>query len=199
MIPEIDSLDPKKVDRVVLCSGKVYYDRWRSVARKAEDTAIVRIEQLYPFPEDDLAEVLAPYKNLGHRLVPGRADEPGRLVLQPGIHASKSSPRTRRASISSMPAAKAPLLRLAATPDAAEQQEKLLQDAFTVNAYALKKPNLAETHTMAIEIKAPTFPESVADGTVATWAQEAGRSSQARRTDRRHRDRQGGHRGSRRG
>ena len=32
---------------------------------------------------------------------------------------------------------------------------------------------------MAIEIKAPTFPESVADGTVATWHKETGRSRQA--------------------
>ena len=61
VIPEIDSLDPKKVDRVVLCSGKVYYDLLeKRRAEGREDTAIVRIEQLYPFPEDDLAEVLAP-------------------------------------------------------------------------------------------------------------------------------------------
>ena len=67
VIPEIDSLDPKKVDRVVLCSGKVYYDLLeKRRAEGREDTAIVRIEQLYPFPEDDLAEVLAPYKNLKH-------------------------------------------------------------------------------------------------------------------------------------
>ncbi|MGA4815189.1 hypothetical protein ACPA9J_07330 [Pseudomonas aeruginosa] len=44
----------------VLCSGKVYYDLLeKRRAEGREDTAIVRIEQLYPFPEDDLAEVLA--------------------------------------------------------------------------------------------------------------------------------------------
>lgn len=49
VIPEIDSLDPKKVDRVVLCSGKVYYDLLeKRRAEGREDTAIVRIEQLYP-------------------------------------------------------------------------------------------------------------------------------------------------------
>ena len=91
VIPEIDALDPKKVERVVLCSGKVYYDLLEK--RRAEgrdDIAIVRIEQLYPFPEDDLKEVLAPYTNAQTcRLVSGRADEPGCLVLQPAPHASQ--------------------------------------------------------------------------------------------------------------
>ncbi|OHC29104.1 MAG: 2-oxoglutarate dehydrogenase E1 component, partial [Pseudomonadales bacterium RIFCSPHIGHO2_02_FULL_60_43] len=65
VIPEIDAIDPKKVERLILCSGKVYYDlleKRRNEGR--EDIAIVRIEQLYPFPEDDLAEAIAPYKNL---------------------------------------------------------------------------------------------------------------------------------------
>ncbi|TVP92282.1 MAG: 2-oxoglutarate dehydrogenase E1 component [Pseudomonadaceae bacterium] len=65
VMPEYDELDAKKVDRVVMCSGKVYYDLLEK--RRNEElnnVAIVRIEQLYPFPEEDLAEVLAPYKNL---------------------------------------------------------------------------------------------------------------------------------------
>ncbi|MFJ4197965.1 2-oxoglutarate dehydrogenase E1 component, partial [Pseudomonas sp. NPDC089534] len=67
VIPEIDALDPKKVERVVLCSGKVYYDLLeKRRAEGREDIAIVRIEQLYPFPEDDLKEVLAPYTNVKH-------------------------------------------------------------------------------------------------------------------------------------
>jgi 2-oxoglutarate dehydrogenase E1 component len=67
VLPEVDSLDPKKVDRLVLCSGKVYYDLLeKRRAEGREDTAIVRIEQLYPFPEEELAEIMAPYKNLKH-------------------------------------------------------------------------------------------------------------------------------------
>jgi 2-oxoglutarate decarboxylase len=52
--------DPAKVRRVVLCSGKIYYDL---VAERAasgrEDVAIVRVEQLYPLPGDEIAAELA--------------------------------------------------------------------------------------------------------------------------------------------
>ncbi|HTQ98934.1 MAG TPA: 2-oxoglutarate dehydrogenase E1 component [Candidatus Acidoferrum sp.] len=65
VLGETDALKPKSVKRLILCSGKVYYDlRARRRDRKLEDTAIVRLEQLYPFPEDKLAEVIAPYTNL---------------------------------------------------------------------------------------------------------------------------------------
>ncbi len=65
VITETEQLDPKKVKRVVLCGGKVYYDLYnRRAELEKEDVAIVRIEQLYPFPEDALTEALAPYTNL---------------------------------------------------------------------------------------------------------------------------------------
>ncbi len=49
----------------MLCSGKVYYDLLeKRRAEGREDIAIVRIEQLYPFPEEELAEVIGPYTNL---------------------------------------------------------------------------------------------------------------------------------------
>ncbi|HRE12973.1 MAG TPA: 2-oxoglutarate dehydrogenase E1 component [Usitatibacteraceae bacterium] len=53
---------PKKVKRVVFCSGKVYYDiAAERDKRGIEDIAIVRIEQLYPFPHQEFAEQLALY------------------------------------------------------------------------------------------------------------------------------------------
>jgi len=62
VLEEIDSIEPKKVSRVIMCIGKVYYDLL-DYRRKNEitDTAIVRIEQLYPFPNDDLVTVLSQY------------------------------------------------------------------------------------------------------------------------------------------
>ncbi len=64
VIPEVDSLDPKKVERVVMCSGKVYYDLLDKRRELKRDTiAIIRIEQLYPFPQDELKAVLATYPN----------------------------------------------------------------------------------------------------------------------------------------
>ena len=62
VIDEVDDIHPSGVGRVILCSGKVYFDlleRRRSDRR--DDVAIVRLEQLYPFPEDELRAVLARY------------------------------------------------------------------------------------------------------------------------------------------
>ena len=63
VIDEIDDIDPKGVRRIVMCSGKVYYDlleRRRELER--EDIVILRIEQLYPFPHEALKKTLARYK-----------------------------------------------------------------------------------------------------------------------------------------
>ncbi|HEY9541544.1 MAG TPA: 2-oxoglutarate dehydrogenase E1 component [Luteimonas sp.] len=55
--------DPKKAKRVVLCSGKVYYDLLEDMhKREADDVALIRIEQLYPFPRELLAAELKRYK-----------------------------------------------------------------------------------------------------------------------------------------
>jgi 2-oxoglutarate dehydrogenase E1 component len=55
-------LDAKKVKRVVLCSGKVYYDLMHARReRREDDVAILRIEQLYPFPHKALAAELRKY------------------------------------------------------------------------------------------------------------------------------------------
>ncbi len=50
--------------RVVLCSGKVYFDLVKGRAASGDDrVAVVRVEQLYPFPADELGKVLARYRN----------------------------------------------------------------------------------------------------------------------------------------
>ncbi|MFT4174167.1 MAG: 2-oxoglutarate dehydrogenase E1 component [Rhodocyclaceae bacterium] len=62
VIGEVDELDAKKVKRVVLCSGKVYYDLLAERRAKGyKDVAIVRVEQLYPFPEAAFKAELAKY------------------------------------------------------------------------------------------------------------------------------------------
>ena len=51
-----------KVRRILLCTGKIYYDlQARRQELQREDVAIVRIEQLYPLPRRELEEALAPY------------------------------------------------------------------------------------------------------------------------------------------
>jgi 2-oxoglutarate dehydrogenase E1 component len=64
VIDEIDDVQPLAVTRVVLCSGKVYFDllKARREAR-LDSVAIVRIEQLYPFPSDEYEAILDKYAN----------------------------------------------------------------------------------------------------------------------------------------
>jgi 2-oxoglutarate dehydrogenase E1 component len=62
IIDEVDAVDPAKVRRVVFCSGKVYFDLLeRRRADELADVALVRIEELYPFPADDYQAVLDRY------------------------------------------------------------------------------------------------------------------------------------------
>jgi 2-oxoglutarate dehydrogenase E1 component len=64
MIDEIDALKPSAVTRVVLCSGKVYFDLLKARRESKVDTvAIVRIEQLYPFPSDEYEAIIRKYSN----------------------------------------------------------------------------------------------------------------------------------------
>jgi len=68
VIPDQSGVDPADVKRILLCSGKVYYDL--ALAREAhqiKDVAILRMEQLYPWNEE-LASAFAPYKD-GTKLV----------------------------------------------------------------------------------------------------------------------------------
>lgn len=64
VIPEVDALDVDKVRRIIACSGKVYYDLVNARrAREINDMAIIRLEQLYPFPHEDFAAQVAAYPN----------------------------------------------------------------------------------------------------------------------------------------
>jgi 2-oxoglutarate dehydrogenase E1 component len=65
VIGEIDPIQPEQVTRLVLCSGKVYYDLLET--RRQDDLkhiAIVRIEQLYPFPVAHFKREISQYPNL---------------------------------------------------------------------------------------------------------------------------------------
>ena len=62
LIDEIDNIDPGQVTRLVMCSGKVYYnilERRREAGLR--HVAIVRVEQLYPFPEVEIRAILKEY------------------------------------------------------------------------------------------------------------------------------------------
>ena len=114
VIPDTILKDPKKVETVVLCSGKVYYDLLEEREKqKSERTALVRVEQIYPNPMKQILAVLKSYpkaKNLvwaqeeprnmgawGHisfRLMDLIASEGLKLNLQYVGRPDRSSPAT---------------------------------------------------------------------------------------------------------
>jgi 2-oxoglutarate dehydrogenase E1 component len=62
VIDEVDEINPAQVQRLVLCSGKVYFDLLKARRAAAQkDVALVRIEQLYPFPKLAYEAVLRRY------------------------------------------------------------------------------------------------------------------------------------------
>ena len=65
VIGEVDELENEKVKRVVLCSGKIYYElmAYRR-EEKVKNIAVVRLEQLYPFPRDAFLAELEKYPNV---------------------------------------------------------------------------------------------------------------------------------------
>jgi len=65
IIPETDELDNAKVKRLILCCGKIYYKLHEVRQQKYDNsTAIVRVEQLYPFPRVDLQKIHDQYPGL---------------------------------------------------------------------------------------------------------------------------------------
>lgn len=134
VIGEIDTLEADKVDRLIMCSGKVYYDLLeKRRSGELNSTAIVRIEQLYPFPEDDLGEEFAKYKNLKH--IVWCQEEP---MNQGAWYCSQH--HMRRVAQAHKPGVELQYAgRIASASPAcgyasmhAEQQEVLLQEAFSV-------------------------------------------------------------------
>src|SRR4029453_5555002 len=69
LIDEVDDVQAQKVTRIVFCSGKVYFDLLES--RRADgihNVALIRVEQLYPFPAEEYAAVIRKYSQ-SHEIV----------------------------------------------------------------------------------------------------------------------------------
>jgi 2-oxoglutarate decarboxylase len=65
VVPEVQELNPADVRAVILCSGKVYYELAEHRERNAlNNVALIRLEQLYPFPLEQIAELLEEYPAL---------------------------------------------------------------------------------------------------------------------------------------
>jgi 2-oxoglutarate dehydrogenase E1 component len=65
IIPETDDIEDSKVKRIILCCGKIYYKLHEVRTQKYDNTtAIVRVEQLYPFPGPDITALKEKYPNI---------------------------------------------------------------------------------------------------------------------------------------
>ena len=126
VIPETQ-LDPSQVSRVILTSGKVYWDLLAArESRGITDTAIVRIEQLYPLPADELRAALDQYPNAELTWVQEEPNNQGAWSFI-AMHLPETIGRTLR--VVSRPASASPATG-SARAHKAEQQE-LLDRAFT--------------------------------------------------------------------
>ena len=164
VIPEIDAIaTPEAVRRVVLCSGKVYYDLLAERREKAiSDVAILRLEQLYPIPEKTLARELAPYRNAELVWCQEEPENIGCLELRRsaiGEGAGRAGWRGETAALCRARGGGQPCYRVGSRPCGAAGA--LVADS-------------AGSRVMATEIKVPTLGESVTSATVARWLKQAG-------------------------
>ncbi|MDU3123178.1 MAG: DUF1542 domain-containing protein, partial [Acinetobacter baumannii] len=136
LIDEIDQINKSDVTRLVLCGGKVYYDLLeKRREQNLTNVAIVRIEQLYPYPEQRLAEILAAYPNV-KELVWAQEEPKNQgawLFIAPRLYDDilKSGKQIRISfagrEASAAPACGSPYLH-------AKQQAQLINDALAIEA-----------------------------------------------------------------
>jgi multifunctional 2-oxoglutarate metabolism enzyme len=99
--------DPAAVDRIVLCSGKIYYDlAERRQAAGRTGTALVRVEGLYPLPAEQIVAEVAKYPAAAE--VTWVQEEPGNMGAWPFMALHLPDVIGRRVSVVSRPASSAP-------------------------------------------------------------------------------------------
>jgi 2-oxoglutarate dehydrogenase E1 component len=65
VIPELENTDAKKIERVIMCCGKIYYELLeKRREEKLDHIALIRLEQLYPFPDQLLKTIFEPYAHV---------------------------------------------------------------------------------------------------------------------------------------
>ena len=127
VIGETADLDPKKVKRVIACSGRLYYDL-RTARGEREDVAIIRLEQLYPFPHKAFAAELKKYPNATE--IVWAQDEPQNQGYWFQIHHNllENIESHQKLSYAGRPASASPAVGYYAKHN--EQLKQLIQTAF---------------------------------------------------------------------
>lgn len=123
-----DPRAPQNATRVVVCSGKVWFDLEAArLARGLDQVALVRIEQLYPFPEEILRAVLASYPKVSTLVWAQEEPMNQGAWYQVWHHLNRSAPSGQRFHYAGRAAAAAPASGYTARHKA--ELEALLQDA----------------------------------------------------------------------
>ncbi len=130
VIGEVDPLDPQKVTRVLLCSGKVYYELVAERRkRNIPHIAIVRLEQLYPFPQEAFEAELARYPHAAEIVwcQEGPRNQGAWYWIASRQHLSRSLGKTQQLLLVSRPASASPAVGYLSKHNA--QQKALIDSA----------------------------------------------------------------------
>ncbi|MDY0012267.1 MAG: 2-oxoglutarate dehydrogenase E1 component [Rhodocyclaceae bacterium] len=131
VIGEVDAIEPKKVKRVLVCCGKVYYELLaHRRANEIKDVAILRLEQMYPFPEKAFAAQIDQYPNA--KEIVWVQEEPRNqgmwYWLSSRQHLANVVSAKRKLLLVSRPAAASPAVGYYAKHNA--QQKEVIENAF---------------------------------------------------------------------
>lgn len=133
VISEVEKLKADKVERLVVCSGKVYYDlvAERKV-RNIENIAIIRLEQLYPFPHNEFADEIKKYSHA--KSVVWAQEEPGNQGAWHRIqhYLNRHLLKHQKLSYALRPSSASPAVGYLAKHN--EQQKALIDAALTITA-----------------------------------------------------------------
>jgi len=131
VIDEIDKLSPSKVKRVVMCSGKVYYDLLEQRRKdKQTDVAIIRIEQLYPFPHVEISQVVSKFKHVKDWVWCQEEPQNQGAWYCSQHHFWSSLPKAARLTYAGRKASASPAVGYISVHN--QQQKELVDDALTI-------------------------------------------------------------------
>ena len=143
VIDDIDGLRVADVTKIILCAGKLYYELLRARrTHKAVNTAIVRIEQLYPFPLEEVRQIFSKYTNA--REIVWTQEEP----RNQGAWYYMQSRRNLKACLRDTQSLHYAGRSYSASPAAGslhvhrKQQQDLINDALGISEHSFRKPSL---------------------------------------------------------
>jgi 2-oxoglutarate dehydrogenase E1 component len=145
VIPEVDTVDAAKVKRIIVCSGKVYFDLIKHRREKGiENTPIIRLEQLYPFPHDEFAAQIAAYPKATE--VVWCQEEPGNQGAWHRIqhYLLRHMRKTMRLEYALRSSSASPAAGYLATHN--EQQKAVVEAAFRPDLDVKNKPGAHHEH-----------------------------------------------------